>query len=674
MRVPDLQVAHRGEGAHRGPVLADGVEHHPVLVPRAVVVVASSDQHARRQALDVPLPGARERLVEVVDVEHELALGRREHAEVRQVSVAAALHVQPRARRSREVVGHDLGRATVEGERGHEHPAVADRHELGDARARLVLEQSDRVGAICVRLVLGVAGSWDLGAGRLAPRDAFFDGQVSDDLRSGCRPSCCHFVIVTAAVRAGHHPMGMRRRGASPSSVRGDDSAPGARESAPMSTETTYGETPAWEPQVPRFRLVHVVLSWLVAAVAVLIAAAIVPGVSVGSFVDALAAAAGIAALNAVLPPLVAALRLPFTLALGFVTVLALDAVILLIVPHITGRRIVVDSFGAALLAALVIAAATIALDVILGVDDDDAYSLRVIKRIARRQGNAVQSDAPGIVFLEIDGLALPVLRRAMRDGATPQLTSWLESGAYRLDEWEPDLSSQTGASQAGILLGGNEDIPAFRWVEKGTGRVMTCSSPQDCAEIERRLANGRGLLIDAGASRGNLFSGDAEAMILTVSRMAAEKRANPGYRAFLANGFNVSRLLVLFCWEAVLEKGGGHPPAPARHPAARKPRRTLSPDASGVVRRGAGSDRVRRSDRHDAGPSGCVRHVLGLRRGRAPLGARTAGHTRGAAQDRSAVRSHRSCPALCPPALRDRGAVRPRSDAGRDVQAAQRL
>ncbi len=323
-----------------------------------------------------------------------------------------------------------------------------------------------------------------------------------------------------------------------------------------MSTDGTYGERPTWEPQVPRFRLVHVLLSWLVAAVSVLIAAAIVPGVSVGGFLDALAAAAGIAALNAVLPPLLAALRLPFTLALGFVTVLALDAVILLIVPHITGRRIVVDSFGAALLAALVIAAATIALEVILGVDDDDAYSLRVIRRIARRQGNAVHSDAPGIIFLEIDGLALPVLRRAMRDGATPRLTSWLESGAYRLDEWEPDLSSQTGASQAGILLGGNEDIPAFRWVEKETGRVMTCSSPRDCAEIERRLANGRGLLMDAGASRGNLFSGDAEAMILTVSRMAAEKRANPGYRAFLANGFNVSRLLVLFCWEAVIEKG----------------------------------------------------------------------------------------------------------------------
>ena len=59
---------------------------------------------------------------------------------------------------------------------------------------------------------------------------------------------------------------------------------------------------------------------------------------------------------------------------------------------------------------------------------------------------------------------------------------------------------------------------------------------------------------MDGGASRGNLLSGEADAVILTVSRMDAEKRANPGYRAFLANGFNVTRELVLFAWEVVLE------------------------------------------------------------------------------------------------------------------------
>jgi hypothetical protein len=129
-----------------------------------------------------------------------------------------------------------------------------------------------------------------------------------------------------------------------------------------------------------------------------------------------------------------------------------------------------------------------------------------------------------------------------------------MEEADYRLVEWEPDLSSQTGASQAGILLGSNEDIPAFRWVDKGTGRMIACSSPADCAAIEARLATGSGLLRAGGSSRGNLLSGEADEAILTVSRMQDERRANPGYRAFLANGGNAARVVVLVLWEIGVE------------------------------------------------------------------------------------------------------------------------
>jgi uncharacterized membrane protein YvlD (DUF360 family) len=318
--------------------------------------------------------------------------------------------------------------------------------------------------------------------------------------------------------------------------------------------DSQYGQSVQWSPQPPRFRLVRVLVSWLVATIALLAAAAIVPGVSVQGFGGALLAAALIAILNAVAPPAVAALRLPFTLALGFVLVLFVDALMLLVVSEVAPDAIKVDTFGDALLASLVMAGASVVLEVIFGADDDDTYTLRVIRRIARRQGKPTSTDAPGIVYLEIDGLALPVLQRAMRDGHAPNLARWLQEGTHRLVEWETDLSSQTGASQAGILLGSNEDIPAFRWVEKETGRLMTCSAPADCAEIEARHANGHGLLIDGGASRGNLLSGEADEVILTVSRMEAEKQANPGYRPFLANGFNVTRALVLFGWEVILE------------------------------------------------------------------------------------------------------------------------
>src|SRR6201996_1118489 len=319
--------------------------------------------------------------------------------------------------------------------------------------------------------------------------------------------------------------------------------------------DTAYGEQVVWHPDNPHFNPFKLALNWIVSAAAVGVAAAIVPHVTVHGVGEAFIAAAVIAILNAVLSPVIAALRLPFTLALSFVLVLVLDAVVLLLASKIDPNSIKVDSFGWALAAALVISAASMILQVLLGVNDEDTYMLRVIRRNARRQGGQSPTSEPGIVFLEIDGLALPVLARAMRDGVVPEMHRWRTSETHLLAEWETDLSSQTGASQAGILLGSNENIPAFRWVEKESGKVMSCSSPADCAEIERRVATGDGLLTGDAASRGNLFSGEADAVILTVSKVAAEKRANPGYRAFFANGFNVTRVLVLFGWEVVLER-----------------------------------------------------------------------------------------------------------------------
>jgi uncharacterized membrane protein YvlD (DUF360 family) len=312
------------------------------------------------------------------------------------------------------------------------------------------------------------------------------------------------------------------------------------------------GET-TWQPEKLRIRPLQLLVRWVLTAAALGVAAAILPGVDIADASGAFVVAVVVAALNAIVPPLFAAIRLPLTLLFGFLLALVLSALILEFASDVL-KSFEVDSFWWALLAALVMAAVSVVLEVIFSANDDDTYTLRVIRRVARRQGGATQTDAPGIVFLEIDGLALPVLRRAMRDGNAPNMARWLADGTHRLVEWEPDLSSQTGASQAGILLGTNHDIPAFRWVEKETGRMMTCSAPEDCARIEQDRATGIGLLVDGGASRGNLLSGEAEAVILTVSRIEEEKRANPGYRAFFANAFNVSRALVLFFWEVILE------------------------------------------------------------------------------------------------------------------------
>src|SRR4051812_15522897 len=313
-------------------------------------------------------------------------------------------------------------------------------------------------------------------------------------------------------------------------------------------------EVLGWSPGVPRLRPVRLAVAWLVSAAAFMFAAWVMPGAEINGFWGALVVAAIVAVLNALLPPVVAALRLPFTVAAGFLLVLALDAAILLIAADIAPDQLDVSGFGAALLVSLVASAVSIPVAVVMGIDDDDEYTLRIARRVARRVARPEPTDTPGLLFLEIDGLGMPVLRRAIRDGTTPTMARWLAEGTHRLTEWETDLSSQTGASQAGILLGSNDDIPAFRWVEKETATMVSCSAPDDCAAIEQRHMVGKGLLADGGTSRGNLLSGEAETALLTASRVADEKAPNPGYRAFLANGTNVTRTLVLFIWEIVLE------------------------------------------------------------------------------------------------------------------------
>ena len=125
-------------------------------------------------------------------------------------------------------------------------------------------------------------------------------------------------------------------------------------------------------------------------------AAWLVPGASIEGFWGALLVSAIVAALNAVLPPLLAALKLPFTLVAGFLLVLLADALMLLAADEITDNAIHLDSFWIALLVALVASAVIVVLEVITGSNDDDTYTIRVIQRLARRSGERVESDRAG--------------------------------------------------------------------------------------------------------------------------------------------------------------------------------------------------------------------------------------------------------------------------------------
>ncbi|APE07981.1 alkaline phosphatase family protein [Rhodococcus pyridinivorans] len=177
----------------------------------------------------------------------------------------------------------------------------------------------------------------------------------------------------------------------------------------------------------------------------------------------------------------------------------------------------------------------------------DTAYRLMQVRRNRfrlRRKATLVDA-TPGLLCIQIDGLGYDVLRRAIADGVTPGLAKLVRE-THRLVPWYTDWSSQTGATQLGVLHGSNHNVPAFRWYDKTTGRISVFSNPADNEQRELERADRPGLLAHDGASRGNLFTGGAQDNVLVVSRMrGARLGGGAGYSAYFADPASALRTFI---------------------------------------------------------------------------------------------------------------------------------
>lgn len=223
-----------------------------------------------------------------------------------------------------------------------------------------------------------------------------------------------------------------------------------------------------------------------------------------------------------------------------------------------------------AVVVAAAMSATSSATNTALAVRDDGAYRRRLARltyRRMRRDAARHRPDTPGVVFVQLDGVGHRALREAVAErpgesGPLMPTVAAMCAGGHRLIPWRTDWSSQTGASQLGILHGSNEDVPAFRWYEKKTGEVMVSNHPTSAAELQRRAAartGDRGLLALDGASRGNLFSGGASqvALVLSVAgRRGKDNRSRAGYFAYFSDPANATRTAVSFVAEVVREVG----------------------------------------------------------------------------------------------------------------------
>ncbi len=309
----------------------------------------------------------------------------------------------------------------------------------------------------------------------------------------------------------------------------------------------------------------YVLLTWVVDALALAAVAWFSTPVRFHDPGSLIATVVLISLANALVRPIVVRFLIRYAvLTFGLLSLLINGLMIGLVAQLLPGFE--VGSFPVAFALSLYLAIVNMVLGTLLDLDWADSYYRQVVLELVRREAGrrpgaaadahgATDATRPGLLIIQVDGLSEPLLRFALRTGNAPHLARWVRSGSHRIAPWTVLLPSQTSASQAGILHGNNDGIPAFRWFEKATGRLLVSNRPSDAAEIERRVSSGTGLLAFGGSSVTNLLSGDATRSVLTNSTLRARNGVRSGdFFGFFVDPAMVFRTLVLSIGELARE------------------------------------------------------------------------------------------------------------------------
>jgi hypothetical protein len=315
----------------------------------------------------------------------------------------------------------------------------------------------------------------------------------------------------------------------------------------PGRTRLVLRELRSWRPTIARLAglLRSAVTSFIVLAGTLWL----MPGVDANGLTAILWVVVLVACVGALLRPLLLALAT----VLGGLGALIVGASLQTIVLYVA-LRLAPDAHLSGLPAAFAASWFAVALATVVNwltdAGTDDAFvteALRLmhkISRAAQKRGTTASGD--GLLVVQLDGVSAPLLRWAIHAGNLPNIGRWLRVRSHRLCAWHTGLPATTPGAQAGILHGDDRSVPAFRWYEKQTGRLMVANRPRDAAAVERRLSDGKGLLRYGGVSISNIFSGDAASTLFTVSRATLPGRSSRGYAEFMISPYGFARAIVV--------------------------------------------------------------------------------------------------------------------------------
>jgi len=120
------------------------------------------------------------------------------------------------------------------------------------------------------------------------------------------------------------------------------------------------------------------------------------------------------------------------------------------------------------------------------------------------------QSEEPGLLLIQIDGLSRHQLEDAIAKGRMPFLRRLRDRGHYSLHTFYPGIPTTTPAVQAELYYGVRAGVPAFSFLDRETGETGMMFQPEWAKKFEARFQADHEGLLKGGSSWSNIYAGGA--------------------------------------------------------------------------------------------------------------------------------------------------------------------
>lgn len=127
-----------------------------------------------------------------------------------------------------------------------------------------------------------------------------------------------------------------------------------------------------------------------------------------------------------------------------------------------------------------------------------------------RRRAAACAGEGPGLLIIQIDGLARTQLERAMARRRMPFLRRLMRRENYRMHDFYPGVPSTTASVQGELFYGVRTAVPAYSFYDRVKRRHGVMSSPEWAKDAEAGCAAQAPGLLEGGSSWSNIYTGGA--------------------------------------------------------------------------------------------------------------------------------------------------------------------